>query len=84
MIYKSLLEAAQIARTAPHPPITPPELADITTKKIDSSPGLKTEYAEIINSLTLQPAESWDEEAITLCVAVYAGKVRLIDNIKLK
>ncbi len=84
LIYKSLIEAAQIARSAPHPPITPPELADITTKKIDSSPELKTEYAEIINSLTLQPAESWDEEAITLCVAVYAGKVRLIDNIKLK
>jgi pantothenate synthetase len=55
------------------------------TKAIDSEKLLRTEYVEIINSLTLQPINDWDEaEQIRLSCAVYADPVRLIDNIKLK
>ncbi len=55
------------------------------TKEIDLNNELKTEYVELINSLTLQPVSDWDSaEHIRLTCAVYAGKVRLIDNIEVK
>ncbi len=55
------------------------------TKEIDSDRELKTEYVELINSLTLQPITDWnDAEHIRLTCAVYAGKVRLIDNLEIK
>ncbi len=54
-------------------------------KEIDSDSELKTEYVELINSLTLQPIADWDSaEHIRLTCAVYAGNVRLIDNIEVK
>ena len=56
-----------------------------TTELIDADPELRTEYVEIINSLNLRPVSSWDEaEHLRLTCAVYAGQVRLIDNIALK
>ena len=56
-----------------------------TTELIDAEPQLRTEYVEIINSLNLRPVSSWDEaEHLRLTCAVYAGQVRLIDNIALK
>lgn len=56
-----------------------------TVELIDAEPELRTEYVEIINSLTLQPVSSWDEAgSLRLACAVYAGPVRLIDNIELK
>lgn len=51
--------------------------------QIDSKPQLTTEYYEIVNPLTMQPAESWltpDGPAVG-CITVYCGDVRLIDNI---
>ncbi len=55
------------------------------TSEIDSCPELKTEYVELINSLTLQPITDWDSaDHIRLTCAVYAGSVRLIDNIEVK
>ena len=56
-----------------------------TTELIDADPELRTEYVEIINSLNLRPVSGWDEaEHLRLTCAVYAGEVRLIDNIELK
>ena len=56
-----------------------------TTELIDAEPQLRTEYVEIINSLNLRPVSNWDEaEHLRLTCAVYAGEVRLIDNIALK
>ena len=55
------------------------------TELIDAEPQLRTEYVEIINSLNLRPVSNWDEaEHLRLTCAVYAGQVRLIDNIELK
>lgn len=43
----------------------------------------KTEYFEIVNADTLQPISNWDEEVPkAACVAVFAGEIRLIDNIR--
>ena len=56
-----------------------------TVELIDAQPELKTEYVEIINSLNLRPVSDWNEaEHLRLTCAVYAGDVRLIDNIELK
>ena len=49
---------------------------------------LDTEYYEIVDSLSMQPIEKWDDVdssrgAVAVgCVTVYCGEVRLIDNIK--
>lgn len=52
------------------------------TDQIDSNPYLKTEYVEIVDDTTLQLIEDWREKNNkVVCVAVHAGKIRLIDNI---
>ncbi|MFA5848892.1 MAG: pantoate--beta-alanine ligase [Bacteroidales bacterium] len=79
-IFKTLKKAEKKIVSA-----SPAELTQWVTETINSDPLLKVEYAEIVNSLTLQIVNSWEEaESIQLCTAVFAGTVRLIDNIKLK
>jgi pantoate--beta-alanine ligase len=52
------------------------------TAKIDSIPLLELEYFDIVDEGTLQPVSSWDEKGTKVgCIAVFAGSVRLIDNI---
>ncbi len=44
----------------------------------------KFEYFQIVNSYTLLPIISWDDQSPkTACIAVFVGDVRLIDNILL-
>lgn len=46
---------------------------------------LEVEYYEIVNSLTMQSVNSWNDcDNITGCITVYCGEVRLIDNIQYK
>lgn len=79
-IYKCICEAVEMVGKIPVA-----QAIEKITKVIDSEKLLRTEYVEIINSLTLQPINDWDEaEQIRLSCAVYADPVRLIDNIKLK
>ncbi|MDL2231191.1 pantoate--beta-alanine ligase [Porphyromonadaceae bacterium OttesenSCG-928-L07] len=55
------------------------------TGEINKNPYLEVEYVEIVDAKTLQVVENWEEERKTvICVAVYAGKIRLIDNIVLE
>jgi pantoate--beta-alanine ligase len=42
---------------------------------------LKPEYIEIVDNDSLKPVETIIPSKTTLCVAVYCGKIRLIDNI---
>ncbi len=45
--------------------------------------GFKPEYFEIVNADTLQSVSEWNEEGPKSgCIAVFAGDVRLIDNIR--
>ena len=54
-------------------------------KEIDAVPGLDLEYYQIVDGNTLQPIEEWDDsEYIVGCIALFCGKIRLIDNIKYK
>ena len=80
VIYRCLTEAVSMVGSA-----TPQELSQKVTEMINSNPMLECEYIEILNSLTLQPVTRWDDAAeVQLCAAVLAGKVRLIDTIKIK
>lgn len=49
---------------------------------INSTGLLKVEYFEIVDEMTLQPVTSWEQPGVKVgCIAVFAGPVRLIDNI---
>lgn len=52
---------------------------------INSIKGFGLEYYQIVDGTTLQPVESWDDSNyIVGCIALFCGKIRLIDNIKYK
>ena len=52
---------------------------------IDDIEGLDLEYYQIVDGNTLQPIEEWsDSDYVVGCIALFCGKIRLIDNIKYK
>jgi pantoate--beta-alanine ligase len=58
------------------------EITDWVTETINKNPFLDVEYFEIVDDEQLQPVKSWDEKSTKVgCVAVFCGKIRLIDNI---
>ena len=79
LIYKALQDAVkEKGKTSAD------ELACRTAECIDADPELKTEYITIADASTLQPVASWDVPgAKRMFAAVWAGDVRLIDNIEL-
>lgn len=77
LIYKSLSEALRLKEK-----YSVKELTRWVINKIQKSPSLKVEYFEIVNADTLQPVTSWDVPGKKQgCIAVWAGEIRLIDNI---
>ena len=49
---------------------------------IAASEGLRLEYFEIVDGLTLQRIENWEDTDYAVgCITVFCGEVRLIDNI---
>jgi pantoate--beta-alanine ligase len=61
---------------------SPEEVRLHVTDRINSSELLKVEYFEIVDELSLEAITSWDQKGTKVgCIAVFAGKVRLIDNI---
>jgi pantoate--beta-alanine ligase len=79
IISKTLLEANKLSE---HKSVR--ELAEWITKTINKNPYLTVEYVEIVDGRQLQPVKSWDNEGEKVCcVAVFCGKVRLIDNVVL-
>jgi pantoate--beta-alanine ligase len=59
------------------------ETTDYVINQINQVAGLETEYYMIVNGHTCQPISNWNEtDSPVGCVTVYAGDVRLIDNIK--
>ena len=52
---------------------------------INAVPGLELEYYRIVDGNTLQNISSWeDSDYVVGCIALFCGKVRLIDNIVYK
>ncbi len=62
---------------------TVPETINATREFINKSPYLKLEYFEIVDGVHLEAVRDW-KDAIEIygCIAVKAGSVRLIDNIR--
>jgi len=57
------------------------EIIDWVIDKINKNPFLNVEYFEIVDYENLEPIKSWEDKSMKVaCIAVYCGKVRLIDN----
>ena len=81
-ISKTLFSSVDYAKTH-----SVSETHDFVVDTINSHEGLEVEYYQIVNGITLQPVDSWeDTDYIVGCITVYCGgiPVRLIDNIKYK
>ncbi len=64
--------------------LSPAEMIADVTAKINAE-GLQVEYYSIVDGRTLQDVAAWsDTDYVVGCITVYAGKVRLIDNITYK
>ncbi|MFR7875857.1 MAG: pantoate--beta-alanine ligase, partial [Butyricimonas paravirosa] len=58
------------------------ELKKWVVDEINKNPYLETEYFEIVDDTELKTIQDWSENNVKVgCIAVYAGKIRLIDNI---
>ena len=52
-------------------------------QEINANPGLELEYYQIVDGNTLQEIAEWsDSDYAVGCIALFCGKIRLIDNIK--
>jgi pantoate--beta-alanine ligase len=62
--------------------LNPDEVKQRVIEKINSVGLLQVEYFEIVDELTLKTVTNWEQSGTKVgCVAVFAGTVRLIDNI---
>lgn len=79
IIYQILSESCIfVAQKQPH------EIRNWVLNKFQNT-GLDVEYFEIVDGYSLQPVSSWNEsDYIVGCIAVFCGKIRLIDNIPFK
>lgn len=81
-ISQALKTSVEFAKTH-----TVAEKHDLVVGALNATNGLEVEYFEIVDGITLQPVDSWDDsDFIVGCITVYCGArpVRLIDNIKYK
>jgi pantoate--beta-alanine ligase len=77
-ISATLLKAKDLARK-----IKVAKLKEFVISEIDSDPNLKTEYFEMVLESDMVPLKNWPEKSpVIACIAVKAGQIRLIDNIK--
>jgi pantoate--beta-alanine ligase len=77
LICKTLMEAKKLAGTK-----TINELEQFVTVTINDNPWLRLEYFQLVHSQTLQPVSHISPYMpVTACIAVFAGNIRLIDNI---
>lgn len=81
-IYQTLLQAKKKVADYKNTSFTPALLRQWISDEISSNKPLKPEYVEIVNVNTLQPTDNWNEgKELIVCVAIYDGTVRLIDNL---
>ena len=65
--------------------LSPAELTNWVVEQVEADGLLKVIYFQAVDALSLQQVESWDESPrIQGCIAVQAGEIRLIDNVKIK
>lgn len=79
-IYAALKQCASKASE-----LTPAEMTEWVTAEVERSGLMKVIYFQAVDALSLQQVSSWDESPrIQGCIAVQAGDIRLIDNVKIK
>lgn len=79
-IYKVLKDAVEKSHQT-----TPDQLAAWVTAQVESNPLLKVIYFQVVDAATMQQVRTWEESPVIQgCIAVQAGDIRLIDNIKLR
>lgn len=78
LIYQILQQAREkVAK------VTPAQLKDWVVNEIGKNKAMTLDYFEIAEDTFLQPVSSWDNKVGTMgFIAVFLGKVRLIDNIR--
>lgn len=79
-IHKVLAESLATAATTPLA-----QTKKEVIEKINAIPFMEVEYYEIVDPLTMQPIENWEDSkngSPVGCITVYCGDVRLIDNIR--
>lgn len=65
--------------------LTPAELEKWVAAEVERDQRLKVIYYQSVDALTMQPVADWsDAERIQGCIAVQAGDIRLIDNIRIR
>lgn len=80
LIYKTLSEARNKVGV-----LSVKELISWVEGNINNDSNLSVEYFSLSDSTTLQPVNDWnDSNSIVGCIAVRAGKIRLIDNVYFK
>jgi pantoate--beta-alanine ligase len=81
LIYKAISSASGMIHKN-----TISEIRNYVRKTIEKANGLHVEYFEIVNDTKLIPVNTWREmkkgNRYYGCIAVQAGKIRLIDNIE--
>lgn len=79
-IYATIKQAAERSKT-----MTPAELKEWVVTEIERGGLMKVIYFQAVDALSLQEVKAWSEsERIQGCIAVQAGAIRLIDNVKIK
>ena len=79
-IYKVLKAAVEKSHQT-----TSDQLAAWVTAQVESNPLLKVIYFQVVDAATMQQVRTWEESPVIQgCIAVQAGDIRLIDNIKLR
>ncbi len=79
-IAATLFESCNFAKTK-----SVEETKAFVVNSIEKETTFKVEYFEICDGDSLQPIMNWSETSYPVgCIAVYAGKIRLIDNITYK
>lgn len=77
VIYKALMNSLAMAKNN-----KPNFIKQQVVNEINKETLLKVEYFDIVDQLTLQSVEQFESEnGIIGCIAVWAGNIRLIDNI---
>jgi pantoate--beta-alanine ligase len=79
-IYATIKQCAEKMQTMP-----PAELSAWVTAEVESNPLLKVIYFQAVDALSMQQVAEWSESGrVQGCIAVQAGDIRLIDNVRIK
>lgn len=79
-IYEVLRQCAERSLT-----LSPAELTAWVVTEVEKNPLLRVIYFEAVDARSMQQVQAWsDSPRIQGCIAVQAGEIRLIDNIRIK